>query len=108
DHPVSGPATISGFEDTAYVFHGVPQGSIASPDFPMTDPNDGAPAGPNNEKAIRIASLPSGGTLKFNGSAVQIGDFIPTGVGLAVGAPSMASGAFTFQPNQNVNGSPLT
>jgi hypothetical protein len=96
DPPIGQNRTVTALEDTPYVF--------SPSDFPITDPID---TPPNSLFAIRIHDLPTGGTLLFNGSPVLVGDFIPSGIGLPFSTPSMATGAFIFQPNANWNGSPV-
>ncbi|MCC7038119.1 MAG: hypothetical protein IT560_12560 [Alphaproteobacteria bacterium] len=94
DAPIGSNATVSLLEDSSYAF------TLA--DFAYSDAND-TPA--NSLLAIRIATLPAGGTLTLNGLAVTAGQFIdPADItaGLLVFTP-VANGAgtnysgFTFQ-----------
>ncbi|MDI1229517.1 MAG: cadherin-like domain-containing protein, partial [bacterium] len=94
DAPAGANATVSLLEDSSYAF--------AMSDFTFSDPND-TPV--NNLLAIRITTLPAGGSLTLSGIAVTAGQFIdPADVaaGLLVFTP-VANGAgtnysgFTFQ-----------
>jgi hypothetical protein len=94
DAPAGTDTTVTGTEDTDYVF--------AAADFGFTDPDD-TPA--NALLAVVIATLPIAGSLELNGVAVTAGQSIDvadiTG-GLLTYTPGAedngpSSGSFTFQ-----------
>ncbi|MDF3024370.1 MAG: hypothetical protein K0R10_1731, partial [Alphaproteobacteria bacterium] len=94
DAPAGTNATVTLLEDSSYAF--------TLGDFTFSDPND-SPS--NTLVAIRISTLPTGGTLTLNGIAVTAGQFVdPADIasGLLVFTP-VANGAgtnysgFTFQ-----------
>jgi len=92
--PIGTSKTVTTLESAAYAFN------VA--DFGFTDPND-TPA--NTFSAVKITTLPRAGTLKNNGIAVTVGQFIPvtdiTGGKLTFTPALYATGAgyasFTFQ-----------
>jgi len=96
--PVGTSTTVTTLESTTYTF--------AVADFGLTDPND-SPA--NALAAVKIATLPAAGSLKDNGVAVTVGQFIPvadiTGGKLVFTPATYANGAnyasFTFQVQDN-------
>ena len=82
DAPIGKNVSVTALEDTAYVF--------ATTDFGFSDP-DG-----NSLLAVRIASLPTAGTLTDNGVAVSLGQ--------SVSAADIAAGLVGFTPAANANG----
>src|SRR5204862_4883108 len=66
DAPSGANQTVTTLEDTAYTF--------TTADFGFTDPND---TPPNTLLAVKITTLPGAGTLRDNGVAVTVGQFIP-------------------------------
>lgn len=74
--PTSANAQVSALQDQEFFF--------AASDFPFTDPDAG-----QGLSAIQILSLPLNGTLKYNGVAINIGQFIT-----AANIPG-----FTFTPD---------
>src|SRR5205823_377359 len=78
--------TVTALEDVAYQF------KIS--DFPFSD-SDG-----NNLFAVKVASLPGSGTLRDNGTAVTLNQFIPF--------VDIATGRFTYTAPANQFGSPQT
>ncbi len=87
DAPLGADKTVSTNEDTAYTF--------ATADFGFTDPSD-TPA--NALAAVKITTLPAAGSLKLDGVAVAVGEF--------VAAADIAAGKLKFFPAANGNGSP--
>src|SRR5439155_12086 len=96
DAPSGADKTVATNEDTAYTF--------AAADFGFTDPNDN-PA--NTLLAVKIATLPTAGTLKLSGVDVTAGQTIAAG---SIPNPTLfpaanASGSpyatFTFQVQDN-------
>ncbi|MEQ9439569.1 MAG: tandem-95 repeat protein, partial [Cyclobacteriaceae bacterium] len=84
DAPVSADRTITTDEDTDYVFNDV--------DFAFTENADG-----DNFAAVIITSLPSEGTLLYNGVAVNSGD--------VTGETAFADRSlFTYSPAEDGNG----
>ena len=98
DAPAGTNNTVTFNEDTSYTF--------SAADFGFTDPND-SPA--NALAAVRIATLPTAGTLTDNGIAVTLGQFVTladiTGGHLVFTPAANANGAgyssFTFQVQDN-------
>ena len=84
--PAGTDKTVTINEDTTKTF--------AASDFGFTDPND-SPA--NSLAAVKITTLPSDGTLKLDGAAVNAGDF--------VSATDLAANKLTYDPAANANGS---
>ncbi len=85
DAPVGSATTVTTLQDTAYVF--------SSGDFGFSDPNDN-PA--NNLLAVRIATLPTAGTLTDNGAPVVAGQF--------VNVADINTGRLAFTPDSGTNG----
>jgi len=83
--PQGADNTLTGLEDTPYVFN--------TADFGFSDPGD-TPA--DNLLAIRISTLPAQGTLALNGIAVNAGDFIL--------ASDIAASRLTYTPAANAHG----
>jgi hypothetical protein len=81
DAPFGTDNTVTTVEDAPYVF--------AAADFGFSDTDGNALA------AVKIASLPTAGTLKNNGIAVSAGQ--------AVSAADIASGLLRFTPAPNAN-----
>src|SRR5438034_6439900 len=68
DAPVGTATTVTTFEDMPYTF--------VRTDFGFTDPHDS----PTNQlQAVRITTLPLGGTLRDNGTTVTAGQFVSVG-----------------------------
>jgi hypothetical protein len=86
--PVGTSKTVTTLEDTAYI--------LKTTDFGFTDPNDSPP---NSLKAVKFSLLPSAGTLKDNGTAISVNQF--------VSAADISGGKLVFAPNTNVNGGGL-
>ena len=87
DAPVGTPKTITTAANTDYIF--------TATDFGFTDPND-SPA--NTLLAVKIAALPTAGSLTNNGSAVTAGQFIALA--------DLKSGKLKFTPVFNASGAP--
>jgi VCBS repeat-containing protein len=85
DAPSGTNNTVSVNEDTTYTFH--------TSDFGFSDPND-TPA--NSMLAVKIISLPSAGTLLYEGTAVATGQLID--------ASDIAGDELRFVPATNANG----
>src|SRR5439155_284590 len=86
DAPVGTATTVTTFEDMPYTF--------VRTDFGFTDPHDS----PTNQlQAVRITTLPLGGTLRDNGTAVTAGQF--------VSVADITAGRFVFTPAPDANGS---
>jgi VCBS repeat-containing protein len=92
DAPVAGASSVSLNEDTSFTFH--------ASDFHFTDPAD-APAG-NSLLNVLLTSLPSAGTLTYNGVALTAANV--AGNGFAVSVADLAAGKLTFTPTANGNG----
>ena len=90
DAPVAVNGSVTTDEDTDHVF--------GASDFNFTDPNDSPP---NGFAAVVITSLPTAGTLRYDGSAVVAGD-LP----LTVSAADLLAGKLVFRPAANANGTP--
>ncbi|MFK0331567.1 DUF5801 repeats-in-toxin domain-containing protein [Rhizobium sp. NPDC090275] len=82
DAPVGKNGTVTATEDTAYVFK--------SSDFSFTD------ADGNGLKGVKIATLPTNGTLKVDGSVVV--------AGAEISAADIAAGKLTFTAAANAAG----
>ena len=89
DAPAGTDRAITFNEDTTYTF--------APADFGFTDPNDNSA---NLLQAVKIASLPSRGSLTLGGAAVTAGQLI--------GASEITAGLLTYTPPADANGTPLT
>jgi hypothetical protein len=102
DAPIGSANTVTTLQDAAYVF--------SAGDFGFSDPNDNPS---NSLLAVRIAALPSAGTLTDNGAPVVAGQlvnvadinagwlvFTPTS-----GANGVAYATFTFQVQDDGAGS---
>src|SRR5207247_772591 len=87
DAPAGTNNTVTTNEDTAYTF--------TAANFGFTDPND-SPA--NTFLAVKITTLPSGGTLTLNGVAVTAGEFISI--------TDINNGLLVFTPTTNATASP--
>src|SRR5258705_399729 len=87
DAPSGANNTVTTNENTAYTF--------TAADFGFSDPND-SPA--NAFLAVKITTLPSGGTLSDNGVAVTLSQF--------VSVTDINGGLLKFTPAANANGSP--
>jgi hypothetical protein len=87
--PVGTAKTVTTLEDTAYTFK--------TGDFGFTDPND---TPPNAFLAVKIASLPSVGSLTDNSIAVTAGQRIVVA--------DLTGGKLKFAPAANKNGAPYT
>jgi hypothetical protein len=85
DPPLGPDRTVTTLEDSPYIF--------SAADFGFTDPND-SPS--NSLLAVRIASLPTAGTLTNGGIAVVLGQFISLS--------DLTGGNFRFAPSPNANG----
>ena len=86
DAPVGTATTVTTFEDMPYTF--------VRTDFGFTDPHDS----PTNQlQAVRITTLPLGGTLRDNGTAVTAGQF--------VSVADITAGRFVFTPAPDANSS---
>ncbi|MBS0473503.1 MAG: tandem-95 repeat protein [Proteobacteria bacterium] len=83
DAPSGTANTVTTLEDTAYVF--------SAADFGFSDALDG-----NNLLAVKITTLPSGGTLTDDGITVTAGQF--------VSVEDIAAGKLAFAPAANGNG----
>ncbi len=86
DAPAGTDKTVTTNEDTPYIF--------STSDFGFTDPND-TPA--NSLNAVRIATLPSAGTLWIDND--------PVSAGQVLSASDIASGKLKYTPPANANGS---
>ena len=104
DAPAGTDKTVSATTQAGYVF--------VAADFGLTDPND-VPA--NTLLAVKITTLPTVGTLRNNGAAVSLGQFIPvaditagklvfTAAGGATATPNYATFTFQVQDNGGVTG----
>ncbi len=82
DAPSGADTTITTLEDTAYVF--------TAADFGFTD------ADGNSLSAVKMSTLPGGGTLTNNGIAVTAGQF--------VSAADIAAGLLLFTPATDASG----
>jgi hypothetical protein len=87
DPPSGADRDVTTSEDQAFPF--------SLTDFPMTDLRDN-PA--NSLEGIRIASLPTAGTLSNNGVTLNVGGFVPAG--------DISGGNFLFTPIANASGTP--
>jgi hypothetical protein len=83
--PAGADKTITTLEDTAYAF--------TAADFGFSDPND-SPS--NSLAAVKITTLPTAGTLKDNGVAVTVGQFISVS--------DIDAGRLEFTPAANAQG----
>src|SRR5688572_8469334 len=82
DAPVGTNATVTAIEDTPFVF--------TAADFGFTDPTD-TPG--NNLLAVRIAALPTAGSLTLSGAAVTAGQL--------VSVADIAAGNLVYTPGAN-------
>ncbi len=89
DAPAGTNQTVITLEDADYMF--------ATLDFGFTDPSD-SPA--NTFNRVKITNLPGKGTLKLNGTAVKVGQFVR--------ATDITAGLLTFTPASNAWGAPYT
>ncbi len=89
DAPAGSDNTVTTREDTPYTF------KIS--DFGFSDPNDSVP---NSLLAVKIVSVPGGGSLQDNGVAVTAGQ--------SVSAHDIAAGLLKFVPAPGANGGSLT
>src|SRR5262249_9310485 len=87
DAPAGADHTVTTPQSTDYVF------GVA--DFPLTDPKDNPP---NALAAVRISSLATAGTLKYNGGNAVVGQ----GVGVA----DLHAGKLVFRPAAGATGTP--
>ncbi|HYC44258.1 MAG TPA: cadherin-like domain-containing protein [Burkholderiales bacterium] len=85
DAPTGADRTVTALEDTAFVF------DLAA--FALTDPAD---AVANNLAAVRIAAVPTSGSLTLNGVAVNAGDFVT--------AADIVAGRLAFTPGADAAG----
>jgi hypothetical protein len=85
--PVGAAKTIMVARNASYTF--------TASDFGFRDPGDKTP---NALKAVRIASLPTRGSLKKDGVAVKVGDLIT--------AADITAGKLRFTPVVNTSGMP--
>ena len=85
DAPAGTDKTLTTSEETAYAF------SVL--DFGFTDPKDGPD---DSFQAIRVATLPGGGTLTNNGVPVTAGAF--------VGVADLLAGKLVYTPFANASG----
>ena len=85
DAPQGTNHTAITLEDTPYTF--------AAADFGFSDPSD-SPA--NSLLAVEITTLPTAGTLSYNGAAVGAGQFIS--------AADISANKLVFAPGANANG----
>jgi uncharacterized delta-60 repeat protein len=85
DEPLGADNTVTTVANTAYTF--------TASDFKFSDPND-IPS--NNLLAVKIATLPTNGSLTNKGIAVNAGDF--------VSAADIAAGNLQFTPVANAKG----
>jgi trimeric autotransporter adhesin len=85
DPPVGADGRVTALEDVDYAF--------TTADFHFSDPNDSPP---NAFAAVKVASLPSAGTLKLNG--------VPVAAGAFINVSEINQGHFTFRAAQNANG----
>ncbi|MBE9640255.1 DUF4347 domain-containing protein [Salipiger mangrovisoli] len=85
DAPVGIDSTVSGAEDTAYVF--------AVGDFGFSDPLDG---GADDLAAVVISTLPASGTLLLDGAAIE--------AGTSVSRAQIADGLLSYAPAQDASG----
>jgi hypothetical protein len=92
DAPVGTDKTTTILEDHSYTF--------LATDFGFADPVDAANGGANAFQAVKITSLPSGGTLTDLGGPVTAGQF--------VAVTDITGGNLVFTPAANANGSPET
>ena len=86
--PSGADKTIGTFEDTAY--------TLQVADFGFSDSDNP----PDHFQAVRVASIPSSGTLRDNGALVAVGQLVPVS--------DITSGKLTFTPPANASGSPLS
>ena len=98
DAPTSADQTVTATEDTSYTFGTADFGSGTNPGY--ADAKD-APTTNAFVKVI-LTSLPASGTLRLNGSLVQID---PLTAGASVSISDIADGKLTYTPAANVNGS---
>jgi RHS repeat-associated protein len=87
--PVGTNHTVTMLENTGYTF--------ATADFGFTDPSD---CPPDSLATVKITTLPSVGSLKDNGTAVTVGQF--------VSASDISSGKLVFTPATNASGTAYT
>lgn len=87
--PVGTTGTIAAAENAVYKFK--------SSDFGFTDPND-SPA--NTLLAVKFTLFTTAGTLKDNGVAVSLNQFVT--------AADITAGKLTFTPATNLTGGPFT
>ncbi len=85
DAPAGADKAITLLEDSSY--------TLTSADLGFTDHND---TSPNDFLAVKLASLPSAGSLKLNGATVTEGQF--------VSAFDIATNKLVFTPAANGNG----
>ncbi len=90
DAPAGADKTITTLEDTAV--------TLATADFGFTDPSD-TPADALLD--VKIASLPTNGTLAYDGTAITAAQVTS---GFFVTAADIAAGKLTFTPAANANG----
>ena len=88
DAPVGSNSSVTTPANTAYTFQ--------VSDFPFSDPND-TPA--NTLLAVKIATLPTSGTLTLSGAAVAAGQ--------AIAVADITAGHLVYQPPSGAAGSPL-
>lgn len=86
DAPIGSDSSVTTPEDTDYVFNAL--------DFNFSDVDGDSLA------EVRIDSLPTDGTLLFDGSPIGINDVISVS--------DIASGLLVFRPTANENGTPYT
>src|SRR5262249_7886171 len=102
DAPAGADHTVTTPQNTDYVF------GVA--DFPLTDPKDNPP---NALAAVRITTLATAGTLKYNGASAVVGQVVTVAdlnagklvFSPATGATGTPYATFTFQVQDN--GGPL-
>jgi VCBS repeat-containing protein len=87
DAPVTADKTVTLDEDGTY--------TLATGDFAFSDPSD-TPA--DTFAAVIITTLPTAGTLRLNGTAVNAGD--------PIAFADIAAGLLTFAPAANASGTP--
>ncbi|MES2193846.1 MAG: hypothetical protein V4517_05485 [Pseudomonadota bacterium] len=88
--PAGTDATVTGNENTAYVF--------TAADFGFTDPSDSI--SPNALAAVRIATLPAAGSLLYNGATFNAGE--------TISVADIDAGHLVFMPTVNGNGDGYT
>ncbi len=94
DAPSGTDSHVTTLEDTAYTF--------TASDFGFSDPADaGSSSGADHLAAVKIATLPTGGTLFDNGVAVTLHQ-------PAVSIADINAGLLTFVPDANTNGATAT